>query len=319
MQQREYEWQVCMCVCVYTSVWVRERESARVHVWVGACIQAWVRKCVCMCVCVCVGACMCVHVRVCVCVLDREGSRVFATRVLVASVDGHACDSLQRLSNWFLWITFAALYMSHCFNNIQHDHWPSSSPLSLYPPRPRSPFHAKVHNGEDDSTMERMGHMQGRTISGIEELQNQRSPGHNARPSGQKVSATNHHVHNNTCTLSLSLSTLSPVCVCVCVCEWCVCVWWCVCVMLFPFPPRYTFLPSYLNACHSVNIPLTTPTPHPMTHLLTQLTLPATLVSSFPLPPPPPPLDPTTYLLHWSVNSISLPLPPPPPPPWPIS
>ena len=56
--------------------------------------------CTCVCVCGCVHACACV--RVCVCVLDREGSRVFATRVLVASVDGHACDSLQRLSDWFL-------------------------------------------------------------------------------------------------------------------------------------------------------------------------------------------------------------------------
>ena len=48
---------VCMCVCV------------------RACVRACVRVCVRACVCVCV----------CVCVLDREGSKVFASAAPVAA------------------------------------------------------------------------------------------------------------------------------------------------------------------------------------------------------------------------------------------
>ena len=49
----------------------------------------------CLFVCVC-GVCTCVCVCVCMCVIDGEGNRVFAGRVLVVvSVDGSVSDQLQ--------------------------------------------------------------------------------------------------------------------------------------------------------------------------------------------------------------------------------
>ena len=40
---------------------------------------------VCVCVCVCVYVCVCMHVCMCACVLDRDGSRVFASRALIVA------------------------------------------------------------------------------------------------------------------------------------------------------------------------------------------------------------------------------------------
>ena len=62
---------VCACVCV------------RAYVRVCACVRACVRVHVCVCVRAraCVRACVCVCV--CVCVLDREGSRMFASTAVV--------------------------------------------------------------------------------------------------------------------------------------------------------------------------------------------------------------------------------------------
>ena len=122
--------------------------------------------------------------------------------------------------------------MSHCFNNIQRDHWPSSSPLSLYPPRPRSPFHTKVHN---EATVQWRG-WDTRRDAPFLELKSCRTSGRLVTmpdPLGKKslqqiIMSIIIHSHY----LFLSPLSLPCVCVCVCVCVngVCVCVYVSVCV-----------------------------------------------------------------------------------------
>ena len=47
------------------------------------CVPVCMRVCACVHACVCLCACVCVPVRMRVCVLDREGSRMVASRALV--------------------------------------------------------------------------------------------------------------------------------------------------------------------------------------------------------------------------------------------
>ena len=60
---------------------------------------------------------MSVCVCVCVCVLYREGSRVFASTVLISCIDDRVTDRFNDYDR-FLRPTFATLEMSHRFEKI---------------------------------------------------------------------------------------------------------------------------------------------------------------------------------------------------------